>query len=105
MSVAPNVKLPGGAADVNRDRLKRELRLGCCFGRLSLPGLGRFGGIFCGRGRAELGGRLCLGALELSPSLRCRKSSFPPLLLSARLGSLRFCVGEHPIGERKLGVG
>jgi hypothetical protein len=70
MRVAPYVKLLRRAADVDRDRLERELRLARRLGGIGLLGLGRFGGVLCGGGDFELRLRVGLGGVELRPRFR-----------------------------------
>jgi len=65
MRVAPHVQLLRRAADVDRDRLERELRLACRPCGVGLFGFGRLGGIL-GRGRGlELRLRVGSGGCEL----------------------------------------
>ncbi len=105
MSLAPHVKLLRRAADVDRDRLERELRLARRLGGVGLLGLGRFGGVLCSGGGVELRLRVGLGGVELRPCFRGPKGGLLPLLLGPRLGFVRLCGGERLVGERELGVG
>src|SRR5215470_8057957 len=54
MRVASHVKPLRRAADVDRDRFERELRLVRCLGGGGLLGLGRLGGVLCGGTGLEL---------------------------------------------------
>src|SRR6516164_3597474 len=99
MRVAPYVKLLRCAADVNRDRLERELRLACRLGGGGLLGLGRIG-----RG-VELRLRVGLGSVELRPCLRGIGGRLLPQLVGPRLGLVRLCGGECLVGEHELCVG
>ena len=61
MRVAPHVKLLRRAANENRDRLERELRLACRLGGGGPLGLGRLGGVLRGCRGIELRLRVGLG--------------------------------------------
>src|SRR5664279_5608045 len=63
--VAPHVKLLRGAADVDRDRLERELGVGCRLDGCGLLGVGRLGGVLCGSGGVAFGRRIGPGGVEL----------------------------------------
>jgi len=105
MRVAPHVNLLRRAADVDRDRLERELRLARRLGGVGLLGLGRFGGVLCGGGDVELRLRVCLGGVELRPRFLGLKGGLLLLLSDPRLGLVRLCGGERLVGEGELGVG
>ena len=105
MRVAPHVKLLRRAADEDRDRLERELRLARRLGGVGPLGLGRLGGVLGRRGRVEL--RLCvgLGSIELRLQLRDLGGGLLLALLGLRLGLVRLGGGERLLGGRELGVG
>src|SRR5258707_8058632 len=89
MSVAPHVKLLRRAADVDRDRLERELRLARRLGGVGLLGLGPFGGGLCGGGGGGLVPRLGPGGVELRPEVRGPGGGLLPEVLGPRLGLVR----------------
>ena len=105
MRVASHVKLLRRAADVDRDRFERELRVARGLGGGGLLGLGRLGGVLCGGGGVELRLRVGLGGVELRPRLRGLGGGLLLPLLGPRLGLVRLCGGERLVGGRELGVG
>jgi len=76
MRVAPHVKLLRRAADVDRDRLERELRFVRRLRGGGLLCLGRLCGILCGGGGGELRCRLGLGGVELRSRFRGLGAAF-----------------------------
>ena len=76
MRVAPHVKLLRRAANVNGDRLERELRLVCRLGSGGLLGLGRLGGVLRGGRGVELRLRVGLGLFLNSRPLKPREVKF-----------------------------
>ena len=105
MRVAPHVKLLRRAADVDRDRLERELRLVRRLGGVGLPPLGRLGGVLCGSGGVELRFRVGLGGVELRPQFRGPGVGLLLKVLGPRLGLVRLGGGERLVGVGELGVG
>src|SRR5665811_389575 len=105
MRVAPHVKLLRCAADVDRDRLERELPLGCCLGGCGLLGFGRLGGVLCGGGGVEFGLRVGPGGVELRTQFRGLGGGLLLPVLGPRLGLVRLRGGERLVGGRERGVG
>ena len=103
MGVAPHVKLLRRAADVDRDRLQRELRIIRRLGGVGLPGRGRLGRVLCGNG-VGLRLRVGFGGVELGPQFCRLGGGFLLEVLGPRPGLVRFGGGEHLVGERKLGA-
>ena len=104
VGVAPHVKLLRRAADVDRDRLERELCLARRLGGVGFLGFGRLRGVL-GRGtRVEL---RFASALAVSSCVRTSSALARPfaLVLGLRLGLVRLGTGERFVGECELGVG
>src|SRR5215472_15565988 len=102
--VAPHVKLLRGAADVDRDRHERELRIERRSGGGGLPGLGRFDGLFCSGG-IGLRLRVSLCGVELLPRFFDLGSGLLPPLLGPLHLLIRFCGRERLVGGREFGIG
>ena len=86
MRVTPHVKLLRRAANVNRDRLERELRFVRRLRGGGLLGLGRLGGVIRGGRSVELRLRVGLGPVELRPRFRGLGGSLLPQLLGPSHG-------------------
>jgi len=102
--VAPHVKLLRRAADVDRDRFERELRLERRLGGGVLPDLGLLGGVPCGRSGVELRRGVGPGGVELRRQLRGPGGGLLLALLSPRPGLIRPCGGESLVGGREFGA-
>ena len=105
VGVAPHVKLLRGAADVDRDRLDRELRVKCCPGGVGFFLVGRLGDILGRRRGVELRLRVGLGGVELRCCVRGLGSGLLLQVLGLGPCLIRLCRGQHLVGERKLGIG
>ena len=105
MRVAAHVKLLRRAADVDRDRLERELRLARRLGGVGLPRLGRLGRFLGGGGGVELRFRVGLGGVELGRQFRGLGGGLLLEVLGPRLGLVRLGGGERLVGVGEFGVG
>jgi hypothetical protein len=83
----------------------RELGLGRRRGGGGLLGLGCLRSVLYSSGGVEFRLRVCLGDVELRSELRGLGGGLLLALLGARLGLLRLCAGERPVGACEFGVG
>jgi hypothetical protein len=86
MRVASHVKLLRRAADKDRDRLERQLRVAGRLGGVGLLGLGRLGSVLGRRGSVKLGLRVGLGGVELRLQFLDFRSGLLLLVLASCLG-------------------
>ena len=105
MRVPPHVELLRRAADVDRDRLERELCLVRRFGGVGLPVRGLLGGIRCFGCGIELRRRIGFGGVEFRARFGGLGSGLELPFLGTRLGLVRLCGGECLFGVSELGVG
>jgi hypothetical protein len=105
MCVAPHVKLLRRAADEDRRRLKRELRLARCHGDVGLPGPGRLGRVLCRGGGVNLRLHVGPGGVELGPQFRDPGVGLLLQVFGPRPGLVRLGGGERLIGVGEFGVG
>ncbi len=102
---AAHVKLLRCAADVDRDRLERELRLARRSGGVGLPGLGRLGGVLCGSSGAGFRLRVIPGSVDLVRQFRGLGGGLLLEVLGPRLGLVGLGGSERLVGVSELGVG
>ncbi len=103
--VAPYVQLLRRAADVDRDRIERELCIGRGFRGVSLPGRGRLGGIRCFGCGVDLRRSFGFNGVELGGGFGGLGSGLGPLFLGAGLGLVRLGLVECLFGVSEIGVG
>ena len=103
VGVAPHIKLLCRAADVDRDRLERELRVVRSLCGVGLLGLGRLGGVLCGGSGVELRLASVFAASSCVASSAALAAAFC-FCSSARAWLRLLCRGEPLVGRRELGV-
>ena len=105
MRVASHVKLLRRAADKDRDRLERQLRVAGRLGGVGLLGLGRLGSVLGRRGSVKLGLRVGLGGVELRLQFLDFRSGLLLLVLASCLGLVGLGGGERLLCDRERGIG
>src|SRR5580698_8992572 len=105
VGVAPYVKLLRRAADVDGDRLERELGLGRRLGGFGLFRRSYLGNILGASRRIELWLHVGFGGLELRLRFRSLRLGLLPSFLGLRLGLVRLGVGERLVGVGEFSLG
>ena len=105
VGVAPHVELLRRAADIDRDRLDRELGVERRLGKVGLFGRGRLGGVLGGGGVIELRLRLGHGGIELRRQFHGLGGHLRLQVRRFRFGLVALGVGKQLVGISKIGVG
>ena len=105
MRVPPHVELLRRAADVDRDRIKRELCIVRRFRGVSLPVRGFLGGTGCFGCGINFRRRIGFGGVEFRARFGGLGSGLEVLFFGTRLGLVRLCGGDGLFGVSEIGVG